>query len=324
MQTSRLLDIDKSTKGFEGYALVKNAWDATSSNGSPYFNITLTQKTKTMDCKLWENKFAGKSIEELKALFVPGKMVYVKGSVSEFRGNLQMAITNFRKAEETEVNIGEFIETAPESLEDLQNEYEAFLAEIHHPVIRTICADLYEENKQRFLNFPAATSLHHSFVGGLLYHTVSMLRLGKSIASQYPKVDKDILYAGIALHDLGKVVELSDAVAPQYTLTGNFLGHITIVAILIDRKLQELKAQGEITKEDAQKVIELQHVVLAHHGKLEYGSPVLAHTLEAEIIHQIDMMDSRINMIIHGLHDKQEGEIHKIHPIGNYYKPFSS
>lgn len=328
MKIKSLLDIKESGNLFEGHVLIKSAQEATTNNGSPYFTITIGEKEKTMSCKLWERNFHGYNVAQLKnEIFKAGSLLHIEGNVSEYRGELQMTIENYRPIEEGEANIADFLESAPEPTEEMQLEFESFLDDIQSPILRTICKDLYQEHKAAFLTFPAAKSNHHSFRSGLLYHVLSMLRLAKHVCSQYKQINRDLVYAGIALHDLGKVVELTGFLAPDYTKLGNFLGHITIVNMFIDRKAQKLKEEkGKWSRADFDQVYELMHVISAHHGKLEYGSPVAPKILEAEVVHQIDMLDSRINMISGGLADGsiKPDEPKKIYPMGLFYKTSTS
>lgn len=307
---------------FEGKALVKSVQERTTADGHPYFNITLVKKEKTISCKLWENHFGGQTVLQLKEeTFRQGNVVFVTGNVSHFNNELQLTIDSFHILSSDEFDLQEFLACAPEPLEQLQKEYESYIEEIESPILKEITKSLYEEHKEKFVKFPAGKTLHHAVVGGLLWHVVSMLRLAKHIVQLYPEVRKDLLYAGICLHDLGKVIELSDFIAPEYTKVGNFLGHITIVNMLIDRKAQKLKEEPQYVKE-FQKVYELMHIISAHHGKLEWGSPVLPQLLEAEVLHQIDMLDSRVNMIVSNLaknpHKDFERPV-KVHPLGNFY-----
>lgn len=324
MTFTSLMEINKSGKSFNGYALVKSVQEATANNGSPYFTIVIGEKSKTIGCKLWERHFNGNTTHQLKNdIFKVGTILHIEGSVSEYRGELQMAIVNYRLTEEEEVDIANYLEAAPEPIDLMINEYEQFLNYIKSPILRTICMDIYNEHKSAFITFPAGKSNHHAFRSGLIYHSLSMLRISKHICSQYKQINRDLVYAGIALHDLGKVVELTGFLAPDYTKVGNLLGHITIVNMFIDRKAQKLKEEKDkFTKEDFNQVYELMHVISAHHGKLEYGSPVVPKTLEAEVVHQIDMLDSRINMVINGLSDDKLSteEPKKIFPLGLFYK----
>lgn len=324
MTAESILDIKSSGERFEGYALIKSTQSAIARNGSPYFTIIIGEKNKIISCKLWENQFNNYTVSELtNEFFVVGSIMYMEGTVGEYRGELQMTISNYRRTEDGEVDITEYLESAPEPLEQMQEEFEGFLEAIHSEILKEICKDVYNEHQSAFITHPAAKAFHHSFRSGLLYHTLSMLRLAKGICSQYQQINRDIVYAAIALHDLGKVVELTDFLAPDYTKVGNLLGHITIVNMFIDRKAQKMKEETDRwTRADFEQVYELMHVISAHHGKLEYGSPVEPKILEAEVVHQIDMLDSRINMITDGLADDSLAidEPKQIYPLGLFYK----
>lgn len=323
MTVHSILDINESGGKFAGYALVKSSQHATASNGSPYFTIFLSEKEKAVNCKLWENQFQNNTVEELKTIFKVGSIVYVEASIGEYRGEIQMTLLNYRSTTEDEIDITDYLASAPEPLEAMQEEFENFLRAIENPMLNKICSDLYIDHQSQFLTHPAAKTFHHSFRSGLLYHTLSMLRLAEGICSQYKHINRDLVYAAIALHDLGKVVELTDYLAPDYTKVGNLLGHITIVNMFIDRKVQELKKEQEQwERKDFDLVYELMHITSAHHGKLEFGSPVEPKTLEAEVVHLIDMLDSRINMVLAGLDDENISieEPKQIKPLGLYYK----
>lgn len=322
MAISCLTELRESGQEFDGYALVKSAQDAMTLGGSPFFNVTLGKKGTSISSKLWENKFNKMDVTQLKRLFENGKILHIQGKASEYRGELQLTIDQFRQIDQEEVSLADYLEAPPEPIESLQQEYEQYMENIQSPVLKTICQQIYEDHKEKIITYPAAKTNHHCFMGGLLYHTVSMLRLGEHISSQYPEVKKDLVMSGIALHDVGKVVEFTNYFAPDYSKVGNFLGHITIINMFIDRKVQKLKEEMTWTRQEADEVYELMHVLNAHHGKLEYGSPVTSKILEAEVVHQIDMMDSRINMITYGLNDENlaKDEAKKIYPLGHYYK----
>lgn len=315
-------ELNESGLYFDGYALVKSAQEATTKGGVPFFNITLGKQEKSISTKLWENKFNNHDLAQLKRVFENGNVLHIKGKLSEYRDQLQLTIDEFAFPEEGAVQVEDYLESAPEPIESLREEYENYIANMDSPVLKEICQRLYDEHKDKFITYPAAKSNHHCFTGGLLYHTVSMLRLGDHISGQYKEVKKDLVMAGIALHDMGKVVEYTNYFAPDYSKVGNFLGHITIINMFIDRKVQVLKEEMPWTRKEADEVYELMHVINAHHGKLEYGSPVESKILEAEVVHQIDMMDSRINMITYGLQDEnlQENEAKRIFPMGLYYR----
>lgn len=303
MAINCLLELSSPNQEFEGIVLVKDFQEGKTAGGAPFFNLTLAKKKKQVSAKLWSNSFYGSTVDELKDFFAQNNLLHVKGTSSEYQGNLQMTITHMGTADNS-ANLSDFLESAPIPIQELQADYERFIGSIKTPILNKICHDLYRENKDTFLNSAAAKSNHHAFLGGLVYHTVTMLKLADFVSNLYPAVNRDLMVAGIALHDIGKVVELTGYTSPDYTKVGNLLGHITIGNMLIDRKVQEYRTKGELTKEDGNKIYELMHCVSAHHGKLEWGSPVTPKLLEAELIHQIDMIDSRANTVMNIVDDE--------------------
>ena len=175
-----------------------------------------------------------------------------------------------------------------------------YVDSIQDQSIKTIVSEIVLNKYNKLLLHPAAKTNHHEYAGGLLHHEVSMLDLAKQISSLYPSINKDLLYGGIILHDLGKIIELSGPIATEYTLKGKLLGHISI----IQTDIVEIAKKHNI---DEETVTLLQHMILSHHGKLEYGSPVLPLILEAEVMYLIDNMDSKIVMINKALKDVEIG-----------------
>lgn len=193
------------------------------------------------------------------------------------------------------------------------------MLEIHESHIARIVRKILNYAKEDFFSYPAAKRNHHALAGGLSYHTISMLQVGRALLKIYPEVNASLLLGGIILHDMGKTIELSGAIATEYTLKGKMMGHIVIVDELIDRACAELGFDP-----DSEPVLLLKHVVLAHHGKLEYGSPVAPQLLEAELIHHIDNMDATFNMIATALAKVEPGNFSEaIYPLDRrqFYKP---
>ena len=188
--------------------------------------------------------------------------------------------------------------------EEMVEEINQVIFEITNAHWNRIVRYLMTKYQQEFYEFPAAKRNHHAFANGLAYHTVSMLRLGKAIAKEYTEINTSLLYAGIILHDLGKVLELSGAITTEYTVAGNLIGHLVLVDEEITKACLALKIDDR--EED---VVVLRHMVLAHHGLLEYGSPVRPRIMEAEILHQIDTMDASIQMMLGAIRQTQPGSI---------------
>ena len=213
----------------------------------------------------------------------------------------------------------DFVPKAPEDTSSMEKDFNAFFLEIKNPTWSKIVHYLVKKYHDRFFTFPAAKKNHHAFAGGLAYHTLSILRLAKAVTEEYDFVDRSLLYAGAMLHDLGKVIELSGPIATRYTLEGNLVGHI----VLIDEQIVEACQKLGIDQQ-SQDVILLRHMILAHHGLMEYGSPVQPHLMEAEILHHLDDLDASIQMMKGALDHTEKGEFsERIFGLDgrNFYKP---
>jgi 3'-5' exoribonuclease len=309
---------------FEGFCLVKEVKQEKTKKGDPYLNVTVAKKHKMIACKLWNNGFGGKDVEEILTIFSNGAMLHIAGDASEYNGQVQMTISAFRQAAQGEVEISEFIESAPESVESMEVEIRTFIDEIKIPILHQITSELFEENKKYFMFHVAAVKMHHNFRSGLAYHTLSLLRIAKNICDQYGEaVDRSKMYAALTLHDMGKIIEMTkDSAAPEYTLFGQFLGHIQIVNQMIDRKLVFIRSQRTVSLEEVTVVYELMNIISSHHGPLSngWGSTAEPITLEAHLCHMIDNIDAKINMISKATVDMKEGEIQKIWGLGKIYK----
>ena len=205
--------------------------------------------------------------------------------------------------------------------EEMEEEVNQIMFDITNPYLRRIVHNILKKYQEAFFEFPAAKRHHHAFVGGLSFHTVSMLRLAKAIATQYTQINRSLLYSGVILHDIGKTMELTGAIGTEYTLKGNLLGHIVIIDEEITKACEEL-----CIDENQEDVLLLKHVVLAHHGKLEYGSPVRPQLLEAEVLHHIDLLDATITMMSNALDKTEPGAFsERVFGLDNrsFYKPLS-
>nr|WP_285852025.1 3'-5' exoribonuclease YhaM [Sporosarcina luteola] len=296
----------------ELYLLIKQSTKGITQQGSPFMTLILQDKSGDIEAKLWD---AG---EEHERLYAAATIVKVGGEVHEYRGKNQLRIKSIRPAKEDEgVTISDLVPSSAKSKEVLYEELLQYFFEMKNPHIQRITRHLLKKHQADFLVYPAATRNHHDYVSGLLDHVVSMLKLGKSIAELYPSLNKDLLYAGIILHDVGKVIELSGPVGTQYTVEGNLLGHITIMVNEISKAADELEIHGE-------EVMLLQHMVLSHHGKEEWGSPKRPMLMEAEILHYIDNIDAKMNMLDRAMSKTANGEFtERIFPLDNrsFYKP---
>lgn len=275
----------KENENIKGTYLVTGVLKGRASNGSNYLSIKLQDATKDIDGKVWS------ATPEQMAEIATGKLIYVEGSVIKYRDNLQLKIESSKLVDANEVDLSQYIKSAPETKEDLRNELQSYIYEIDDRIVNVIVSEIVKEYDDKLVVYPAASKNHHAYNSGLLFHTVSMLRLGKKLIELYPVLNKNYLYAGIILHDLGKVEELSGVLGTEYTLKGKLMGHISIMSGKIMEVAKSIDAQ------DSEQAIMLSHLVLSHHGKQEYGSPVLPMTREAEMLSFIDNIDARMDTL---------------------------
>lgn len=242
------------------YFLIKSSTRGIASNGKPFLTVILQDKTGDIEAKLWDVS------PEDEETYAAEKIVKVAGEVMNYRGRNQLKVRNIRPAQPQDgVRVSDFLEVAPLSREEMVEYITQSIFEMKNSNIQRLTRHLLNKYQSEFLEYPAATKNHHEFVSGLAYHVVSMLKLAKTFADLYPSLNRDLLYSGVILHDLGKVFELSGPVSTTYTVQGNLLGHISIMVNEIGKTAEELGIEGE-------EVMLLQHMVLSHHGKEEWGA----------------------------------------------------
>lgn len=307
-------DLDET---FDIYLLIKSADVRLAKNNKSFIAFTFQDRSGQIDGKFWDAK------EDEINRFQAGTVVKVSGKRELYQNNPQLRISKMRTAQDIDaVTPEQFMEQAPLRTEEMVEEINNTLFEITSAPINRIVRFILNKYHKAFFDYPAAKRLHHAFSGGLSYHTVSILRLAKTVASNHPGINESLLYGGVILHDIGKTIELSGAFSTEYTLKGNLIGHIVLVDEEITKACEALKID-----EDIEDVILLKHVVLAHHGKMEFGSPVVPHLLEAEVIHHLDNLDASINMIDTALQRTTPGAFsERIFGLENrtFYRPSSS
>lgn len=275
--------------------LVTNVVRGVNSNGSPYLSITLQDKSGTIEAKKWEVEPGDYQVAEV------GKVVRVDGTTYLYRDQMQLKIYKLMNVLQNDYRIEDYIPRPNYDFKALEKELDESINLIKDEDYHLIVKSLLDEYRDKFINFPAATKNHHEFAGGLLVHSVHMVRLAKSLLILYPTLDSDILLSGTILHDLGKVIELSGPIIAKYTNEGRLIGHISIAHALISKKCKELKVNDEVR-------LVLEHLILAHHGKKEYGSPVEPMIKEALVLNMIDDLDAKLEMVEKALHDVKGGE----------------
>lgn len=270
---------------YDLYALVKRIEVKTSSKGQKYMDLTLGDKDGDVDAKYWDYE------EGVTPIFEVNTIVKVRGQLQEFRGAPQFRVDNIRATTAADnVRAEDYIAVAEYTPNAMYKAVLDMAAGFQDRDLADLLTATYEKYKKELLLYPAAVRLHHAMQGGLLYHTLSILRLCQQVAKLYPGVDEDLLITGAALHDLGKVVEMDAnelGLAGQYTTEGNLLGHLVVGAMMVRDVAKELG-----TPED--KLVLVEHMIISHHGKPEFGAAVPPKFLEAFILSKLDELDASI------------------------------
>ncbi|MCT3359256.1 HD domain-containing protein [Latilactobacillus curvatus] len=297
MTAKKLFDY-QNDENLDLFVLIKTADVRIAKNGKQFIAFTFQDQSGQIGGKYWD------ASDEDVAKFTAGQVIHLQGKRELYQNNPQVKIYKLRLTTGDEPQtVDQFIPKAPVQVTEMQDEFGAMLFEITNPNWQRLVRHLMQKHQAEFFSFPAAKTNHHAFSGGLAYHTLSMLRLAKTIAAQYLQIDEALLYAGVILHDLGKTLELSGPVSTEYTVRGNLIGHIVLVDEEIVRACDTLKI--DVNAED---MLLLRHVILAHHGLMEYGSPVRPQVLEAEVLHQIDELDASITMMTQSLQHAEAGQ----------------
>ena len=265
--------------------LCKYKQSAVTKNGKPYENVILQDKTGTIDAKIWEPNSMG--IDDFEAL----DYVAVVGDVSSFQGALQVSIKRVRKVHEGEYDPSNYLPVSEYDIEEMYEQLLGFVKAIKNPYLARIVNHFFVEDTdfvKRFQFSSAAKSVHHGFVGGLLEHTLSVLKLCQFYVKQYPILNEDLLYTAALCHDIGKVYELSAFPENDYTDDGQLLGHIVMGCEMVGEQIR--KIPGFPPKLGN----ELKHCILAHHGELEFGSPKKPALVEAVALNFADNTDAKM------------------------------
>lgn len=264
--------------------LCKHRQSATSRNGKTYENVTLQDKTGTIDCKIWDPGASG--IEN----FGPLDYVYINGEVTSFNNSLQLNIKRARIAAAGEYQASDYVPVSAKDPEQMYGKLMGYLDSVKNPWLKQLIAGYFgnENFKKTFMRHSAAKTVHHGFVGGLLEHTLSVVTMCDYFCTQYPYLNHDLLITAAAFHDVGKVKEISPFPENDYTDDGQLLGHIVIGCEMVGYGCRAIKGFPHRLQS------ELQHCILAHHGELEYGSPKKPALPEALALNLADNADARL------------------------------
>lgn len=274
-------------------ALITRCDRSKTQKNTPYLSLTLEDKSGVLDAKFWN------LTEDMIARYHVGMVVNVKGDIIIHKNALQMRVQHMDEI--PDASLIDYVRSAPMSKQEMQEEINQAIDSMQDQALQKVVKEILQESEKDFYEYPAATRNHHNFVGGLAYHSLSMLRLSKQVCILYPWLDLDLLTSGVLLHDVGKIEELTSAVLPEYSQQGNLLGHISMMQSRIDQVAHRFGLQAK------ESILLLKHMVLSHHGKLEFGSPVLPMIPEAEVLATLDNLDARLYMMKQALESTQTG-----------------
>jgi 3'-5' exoribonuclease len=281
-----------------GFALLRRREERRDKGGKLYLDLELADASGAIPGKAWSDSAA------LGQSFAAGDFVKLRGQVQSYRDQLQVKVDNCRRATEADRADGFdealLIPSTKEDPDALWARLEELLATLARSDSQRLAQSVLASHGDALRVHPAAKTIHHAYRGGLLEHTVSMMGLAARIAEHYAELDRDLLLLGVLFHDLGKIVELGVMPGSDYTAPGRLIGHIVLGRDLVRA------AAAEIAEFPSDRLLQLEHLVLAHQGRQEYGSPVEPATAEALALHAIDDLDSKL-ALLRQLRDNQRG-----------------
>lgn len=279
--------------------LCKGKRSAETRNGKPYDNLILQDKTGTLDGKVWDPNSSGIADYDEK------DFIEVYGEVTSYNNNLQLNIRQIRKAGEEEYNPADYMPTTEKSTDVMYQELLRYIGQIENTYLRQAVEYYFVKDAsfvKKFKAHSAAKSVHHGFSGGLLEHTLSVVKFCEYMAGAYPILNRDLLYAAAVCHDMGKIRELSAFPENDYTDDGQLLGHIVIGVEMVSDAVREIPEFPE------KLASELKHCIIAHHGEMEYGSPKKPALAEALALNFADCADAKMQTLTEIFKEKNSND----------------
>lgn len=275
--------VDNSNR-VEGFCLIRSVECKTGKNGD-YLDMTLSDKTGEINGKIWKYN------SQEHGVYNANELVKIRGVIREFGGSDQLNIERIRHTFESDgVRMEDFVKSAAYTGEQMFDELMRIASEFKDEDLKNIVTAILSDHRMQMLYWPAAFKLHHALRGGLLMHTLSVVRLAEGVCKVYPFVDRELLLAGAILHDIAKIDEFvvnKTGIAENYSVEGNLLGHLAMGAIKISEYAKRLGTNTNTA-------MLLEHMVLSHHGEPEFGAAVRPMFIEAELLSELDLMDARV------------------------------
>ncbi len=268
----------------EGFCLIRTVECKSGKNGD-YLDMTLCDKSGEINGKLWRY-----SVSE-HGEYAANDLVKIRGVIRQFNGTDQLNVERIRPVTDNDgVNMEDFVKSSSYTGQQMYDELLSVAASFEEENLKILVTAILEDHRIPLLYWPAAFKLHHAMRGGLLLHTLSIVRLAQKVCEIYPFIDKDLLLAGAILHDISKIEEFivpDTGVAEGYSVEGNLIGHLALGAIKISKYAEKLGI-------DDNTAMLLEHMVLSHHGEPEFGAAVRPMFMEAELLSELDLMDARV------------------------------
>ena len=253
-------------------------------SGEPYLALTLGDRSGQLEAKMWDN------VDDVLYVFEQDDFLKVKGLINKYKNRFQLTIHKLRKLAEPEIQFDDYLPKTTKNIDELWQTLTAFISSFQNPYLRSLVQSFMADPQiaEAYRNAPAAKSLHHAYIGGLLDHVVSLFRSCDLICQNYPQINRDLLLTGAFLHDIGKIHELTYNRSFTYTTRGQLLGHMVI-------ELEMLQAKLDLIPEFPKELKTLvEHMIISHHGQYEFGSPKLPMFPEALVLHYLDDLDSKM------------------------------
>lgn len=252
--------------------------------GKSWLQLSLGDRTGTISAKMWDN------FDALVTTFECEDIIHIRGRVKTYNGEKELTIEQIIPAREHDYEVGDFLPHTNCDIENLYADLRAAVASVTNPWLHKLLTSIVEDSEiaPRLKRAPAAMSMHHAYIGGLLEHVVSLLGLANALCTHYSELDRSLVITGVILHDVGKTEELRYARGIDYTTEGRLLGHITIGAQIVRKKIDAIPGFPKPL------AVLVEHMILSHHGSLEFASPVVPQTREALALHFLDDLDSKM------------------------------
>jgi len=293
--------------------LVKQKSQRSTRTGDPYLEIVLADRSGTIPARAW-----AEATERYASEFEEGEFVFVQGRAETYRNTLQLIVESIRRLEDYERESGKIpgfdpallVPTSAHDIDEMWTSLKRLASSIEPEPLRRLTETLLDENEGPLKEYPAAIEYHHAYLGGLLEHTLEVARGVKRFAEDFPEINLGLAVAGAILHDIGKIKEFNDPIAPHHTFSGQLIGHL-----LLGRDMIREAARG-VPWPDGRLPELLEHIIVSHHGELEFGSAILPKTPEAICVYHFDNLSAKLNMIrLHIERDSETGDFTDWHKL---------